>query len=492
MSGILTAPETGTYRFFIASDDHGLLRISTDTDPANAVRVAEETGCCKNFTLDDGGLSGTVDLVEGQQYYMEALLKEGGGGDWMTVAWRKPSEGIDNVPAGNQEGIPGKYFAGTVKVPALPALSSSLSVSKGNSMKPNTGITLNVTNGATTLDAGSVAISIGGKALAATVTEGSWSKSFAGVKQEGLNYTITASTGDIEAGVEHTVSATFKDSAGAETAHDATFTIPVWELYGIGTKAPASAAGSISAREYTGVGGTSIPQLTSHASFPDSPGVEASAGYFEWPQSGDIDTKPEGNVQDNYGVQMIGFIHPPETGDYQFAIAADDNAELWLSTDESPANRQLIATEPQWNGVRAFGTGDRRSMVDAGTADERYQNVSKFISLEGGKAYYIEALMNEGGGGDNLAVAWTTADPIANDALPISGDFLSPWVPGGAGGDAPALSVVNNGDGTVTVTFEGKLQAAPTVNGPWQDVDGASPLTIPSDQAQQFGRSVSE
>ena len=95
MSGVLTAPETGTYRFFIASDDHGLLRISTDADPANAVRVAEQTGCCNNFTLDDGGLSGTVDLVEGQQYYMEALLKEGGGGDWMTVAWRKPSEDID-------------------------------------------------------------------------------------------------------------------------------------------------------------------------------------------------------------------------------------------------------------------------------------------------------------------------------------------------------------------------------------------------------------
>ncbi|MCD5404228.1 MAG: PA14 domain-containing protein, partial [Dehalococcoidia bacterium] len=120
MSGVLTAPETGTYRFFIASDDHGLLRISTDADPANAVRVAEETGCCKNFTLDDGGLSGTVDLVEGQQYYMEALLKEGGGGDWMTVGWRKPSEDIDSVPGGNQEGIPGEYFTGTVRVPALP------------------------------------------------------------------------------------------------------------------------------------------------------------------------------------------------------------------------------------------------------------------------------------------------------------------------------------------------------------------------------------
>ena len=124
MSGILTAPEDGTYRFFVASDDASVLRISTDTDPANAVQVAHEDGCCKNFTLDDGGLSGTVDLVAGNQYYMEAILKEGGGGDWMTVAWRKPSEDIDSVPGGNQEGIPGEYFTGTVKVPALPALSS--------------------------------------------------------------------------------------------------------------------------------------------------------------------------------------------------------------------------------------------------------------------------------------------------------------------------------------------------------------------------------
>jgi hypothetical protein len=57
--------------------------------------------------------------------------------------------------------------------------------------------------------------------------------------------------------------------------------------------------------------------------------------------------------------------------------------------------------------------------------------------------------------------------------------------------DTPTISVVNNGDGSVTVTFEGTLQAATSVNGPWADVEGAtSPLTIPSDQAAQFGRAV--
>jgi hypothetical protein len=62
----------------------------------------------------------------------------------------------------------------------------------------------------------------------------------------------------------------------------------------------------------------------------------------------------------------------------------------------------------------------------------------------------------------------------------------------GGGGDAPALSVVNNGDGTVTVTFEGTLQSADSVNGPWSDVDAPSPLTIPADQAQQYARAVAE
>ncbi|MDP6795960.1 MAG: hypothetical protein QGG00_11270, partial [Verrucomicrobiota bacterium] len=54
----------------------------------------------------------------------------------------------------------------------------------------------------------------------------------------------------------------------------------------------------------------------------------------------------------------------------------------------------------------------------------------------------------------------------------------------------PALSVVNNGDGSVTVTFEGRLEAAASVNGPWQDTGLSSPATIPADQAMQFGRAV--
>ena len=55
---------------------------------------------------------------------------------------------------------------------------------------------------------------------------------------------------------------------------------------------------------------------------------------------------------------------------------------------------------------------------------------------------------------------------------------------------APELGFVNNGDGTITLSFEGRLQIAPTIDGPWKDMDASSPVTLPTDQPQQFTRSV--
>jgi len=59
-----------------------------------------------------------------------------------------------------------------------------------------------------------------------------------------------------------------------------------------------------------------------------------------------------------------------------------------------------------------------------------------------------------------------------------------------SGGGAPTISIVRNADGTLTVTFDGKLQAAPTVSGPWQDVTDESPYNLTPDQGQTFGRAV--
>lgn len=175
--------------------------------------------------------------------------------------------------------------------------------------------------------------------------------------------------------------------------------------------APATPQGYAKAKEFLNIGGTAIGDLTGNAKFPAKPDVVAYPTYFEWPQANppDINTAPPGDVKNNYGVQISGYFYPDATQAYTFYISADDNAELWLSTDDNPANKVKIAIEPQWNNPREYSTTDRRP---------NGENKSAPVSLTKGKAYYIEALMKEGGGGDNLSVS-------IDGTLPIPGSMLS-------------------------------------------------------------------
>jgi len=87
-------------------------------------------------------------------------------------------------------------------------------------------------------------------------------------------------------------------------------------------------------------------------------------------------------------------------------------------------------------------------------------------------------------GAGSVMHKWATYNVALTDAE------IAALAAAAGGGDAPSISVVRNADGSLTVTFDGKLQAAPTVNGPWQDVDGDSPYTLNPDQEQVFGRAV--
>ena len=59
-------------------------------------------------------------------------------------------------------------------------------------------------------------------------------------------------------------------------------------------------------------------------------------------------------------------------------------------------------------------------------------NGSDAISLTKGKHYFIESITKEGGGGDNASLAWSTPEDEGADVeiggLPISGDYLSPYI----------------------------------------------------------------
>ncbi|MDC0316695.1 PA14 domain-containing protein [Verrucomicrobia bacterium] len=171
---------------------------------------------------------------------------------------------------------------------------------------------------------------------------------------------------------------------------------------------PVQGANSIKIREYHDISGSEISGLTSSSKYPDSPDAVKSATNFE----------SETNIRDNYGIEASGFLHPTKTGDYTFYIASDDNSEVWLSTDEDPANAVKIAQETSWRGVRDY---DQAGDADGGEAK------SAKIALEAGKKYSIKVLMKEGGGGDNMALAWSFGDEAApaDGGDPIGGAFLS-------------------------------------------------------------------
>src|SRR6185503_7824961 len=57
---------------------------------------------------------------------------------------------------------------------------------------------------------------------------------------------------------------------------------------------------------------------------------------------------------DNYANRFSGFFLPPTTGNYIFFIAGDDDSDLFLSTDDNPANKKLIAQEVSWSNNRQW------------------------------------------------------------------------------------------------------------------------------------------
>src|SRR5206468_9364270 len=84
----------------------------------------------REYTLrtgDNAPLSGTVStpitLVAGNRYYLEALYKEGGGGDHCEVAVRRPG---DPPIANGQAGIPLDQFAPQMFYAGAPAFLPAL------------------------------------------------------------------------------------------------------------------------------------------------------------------------------------------------------------------------------------------------------------------------------------------------------------------------------------------------------------------------------
>jgi len=103
--GYVHPPVSGAYVFWIATDDTGELWLSTDEDPAHKERIAS----CPSYAspreyekFPTEQKSKPVELKAGRRYYVEALHKEGGGGDHVSVRWQLPTGQLEGPIPGNR------------------------------------------------------------------------------------------------------------------------------------------------------------------------------------------------------------------------------------------------------------------------------------------------------------------------------------------------------------------------------------------------------
>ncbi|MBN8248414.1 MAG: discoidin domain-containing protein, partial [Verrucomicrobia bacterium] len=506
VEGLLTPTESGNYHFFLRSDDASELYISTDNTAANLAFQAQETGCCAAFQEPDLGAEETtavpIALVANQSYFIRAVYKEGGGGDYVQVAWRK--EG-DTTPAANLLPIPGRFLSATSDLPAPPdgAFLTQTPANRSRNISPGTAISLSHRDGKTELTAANVALKLNGAAVAPVVTK------------EGNVLSVTYTPAAIlPSGSTNTVVFEYRDAGGNPATYEWSFTVLPYSGPTLDKVA-------------------SYPALISGASVftADRGGRSGQAGDYGMdltPKGGalivlDADWANVAAAKDEMSVSFwaqkydladnsVFWFHSPTAGrTFQAHLPWSDGSIYFDTAGCCVADTQRISanidTFPGYTGDAGFWTNGWRHFVFTKKADvkEIWIDGTLFLSGSGANPLVpdIETLYigSESattslfhGKLDDFAVfssQLTQADVTAlsggtsPSGLPAARGLIAFWdFNGGAVVPDPTISISGS-----TITFTGTLQSSATLGGTYAPVAGAtSPYTIPAETGVLFYR----
>ena len=468
ITGQIVAPATGTYVFWIASDDASRLYLSTTSNAANKVQIASLSGWTdfQNWDANASQRSANIVLAAGQSYYLEVQHQEGGGGDHVSVAWEGP--GFARTPI--------VFTAPDTAPRTVSMLTPGTTRLEADGTEALLQVVLDRPAGATpiTVDYAASGTATPGEDYAlspGTITFA------AGEQMKAIPLTLLPDA--VGEGVESIVVA-LSSPAGASLASPATHTItlldaatPVVETQFVGA-ASTQAANTIittatvtsghAIANWTIVGGdpggafaisaNGQIRLAAPSALPNPGGLQlvvratadngasadgvinviCNAGatpVVEQRWSGDSAFWSENwtgtpshtgklatlstaqGVGENYSRRLIGYLRPATSGDYTFWIAGDDDCRLYLSRDGYQANKTQIASVDGWTGFQSW--------------EQRGAQKSASIPLVAGGVYWIEAQQREGGGGDHVSVAWS-GPGITRAVIPTGA--LLPTAPG--------------------------------------------------------------
>jgi hypothetical protein len=480
LRGLFIPSVSGNYLFHMRSDDPGRLFFNpTGPSAAGKIVVGNQPGCCNVFPATGAQLSQPYALEAGKGYYVEMLYWEYGGGDYGQVAIQ-----LQGTPAPSAPNLLGSLVGagaapagvgGPLNLTQQPAdqslfanATASFSVVASN---PNglpvcyqwrrDGVDIPGANGPT-YSFGPVSLADNGAMFDAVVSIiGATTTTTAArltVAEDVTKPTVVSVKGGTDlAKVVVVFSEIVEDNSGgdefgysvvggpqtleatigadrktvtlkleAPLSVDTQYTLAVSAVKDLSGNTMVDASipfrtfaivpGFALAQIYLNIPGGTVADLTGNAKYPSSPDLERYKGLLE------LNTFDE---FENYGARMSGWLTAPVSGAYTFYMSSDDNGALYLSTDSSPANLVQIALEPVWNGRRDWVGTTRR---DAANPENRSTRLFPAgITLTAGQSYYFEALVKEGGGGDNLAVNWRIPgepEPL-NGSSPISGVYMS-------------------------------------------------------------------
>ena len=207
--------------------------------------------------------------------------------------------------------------------------------------------------------------------------------------------------GTLDASVQTTHSLTVRASDQGDPAAHSDWTVTISVVPAPEAFTPGFAYQTI----YDNIFGSDVSYLTGAPAFPFSPNRKVRLSSFA-----------TGSRGTSYGSTVRAWLIAPVTGNYQFWIAGDNAAELFLSEDGDPANMTGICgtdlfTHPnQWTKYESQQSGT--------------------YTLTAGQVCYVEARHKQQYGEDHLSVAWEIKDPPGTTTVVprevIPGRYLSP------------------------------------------------------------------